>query len=41
MLPLLVDALEGAPPGLAIPLLTLLLWVALIGAGSIVWDALP
>jgi hypothetical protein len=39
-LPFLIEAIEDAPPGLLIVALALLAWTALIGAGSIVWEAL-
>lgn len=39
MLPLLLDALDDAPLGLAMLFLFLLGWTAAIGAASLVWDA--
>jgi hypothetical protein len=41
MLPILIDSIEEAPPGLAILALLLFLWTGLLGAGSIVWGMLP
>jgi hypothetical protein len=40
-LPFLIEALEDAPPGICIIALALLAWIAVIGAGSIVWEVLP
>jgi hypothetical protein len=40
IMPFLIDAIADAPPGLAILVLNVILWTAVIGAGSIVWDTL-
>jgi hypothetical protein len=40
MLPLLIDAIEDVPTGLAVLFMVVLFVVAIVGAGSIMWDAL-
>lgn len=40
IMPFLIEAIEDAPPLLVWLFLSAVLWAAIIGAGSIVWEAL-